>query len=567
MPPAIAAVASWATAQIIAATAITSLAAAQAVWYAAYAAVSFAAYTGLNYALSAFGGKPTPLSQGQLVANTAPVTANRHVFGRMRVAGVMGWQGSFAWKDGDEENHGYGQVQVLSSTPITEVEQVLAADLELVGTVETYTGEAVALAANMEPYTKDQPAGQSRLYYRTDVGSAVGLRDPLMGWFADQSWQPLITSPNAAIGTPVRFYDVNARGDGLAKLSSAAYEDVVSFPQGPPRMSAVVKGVKVFDPRDPGQSADDPNTWNFSTNAALIAAWYVTRPFGFAVDYSDVDMELLILSANACDEMVQTFASTGAAGDPPMEPRYSCGGEAVEDDSRDQTLAAIVAAMAGGWCVSGNRWYFYAGVYMEPTVQVDDTWIMRNIEFTAQRSILQLFNTVNGSFMAEARRWQPAPFPQVQDPTILAADNGIEIVQTFDLAYVQSHTQAQRCMLIELRRTHKPRSLKFECPLGYAMRVIVGQTVGLTQADYGIDGVTFRVSSWEMMEQDDSGTIWVSIVLDEDGADIYEGDISDLTDMDGLSAPNPDPLPPDTSSSGGGETTDPPTGEGGSVIV
>jgi hypothetical protein len=572
MPQAIAAVAAYATAEFIALTASTSVLAASAVYATVYAATAFAVYTGINYGLSAIqggGGAPDPRSQGQLVSSTAPVSANRHVIGRARVAGVTAWQGSFAWNgprpvgggELDILNKGFGQAQVLSSTPITEIEGIYAADILLTGVAETYTGANVALAANMLPYNKSQPAGQSRLYYRSTVGAAIGTRDTLLGWFADQSWQPQISSPDPATPGDVPFYSPTARGDGLAMLFSAAYQDVDSFPQGPPRMSAVVKGVAVFDPRDPDHDSADPDTWAFTQNPALLAAWYVTRPFSFDAHYSEIDTDALIAAANACDEVVATFSSTGSS----TEARFYCGGEITEEDNRDSTLAAICASMAGSWCIVGGMWFFYAGVYSEPTLAIDDTWIMRGIEFTAQRSRLQLYNTVNGSFVSEARRWQASPYPQVQDPALLALDNGIEIIEKTELAFVQSHTVAQRVILIELRRTHKPRSFKFEAPLGYAMRLAVGMTVALTQTPYGITDIPFRVSSWELTQQDDTGQIWATITLDEDGADIYDIGIGQLTDAPALA--DPDPINGDGEPADGGDPTTPPTGTGESVVV
>lgn len=564
MPTAIAAVAAYVTAAVVSATATTSLIAAQIIYATAYAATAVAASAALNYGLdSVFGGSPSSQEQGQLVSLTAPVSPNRHVIGRARVVGIAAWQGSFAWKSGDDTNHGFGQMQTISATPITEIEKVLASDITLTGVPESYTGVGAprALAADQLPYNKGQGAGLSRLYYHADIGSDPGVRDPLLGWFADQAWQPLVTSPYAGDADMVPFYGTNSRGDGLAKLSSAAYEDIDSFPQGPPRMSAVVKGVKVYDPRDVGQDPDDPTTWEFSKNSALVAAWYITRPFSFAASYDEINIAALTVAANACDEEVETFASTGAAGDPPMEPRYFCGGEVIEDDNRDSTLAAIVATMAGSWCLTGGVWYFYAGVYSEPTEEIDDTWIMRNVTFTAQKSRLQAFNTVNGTFMSEARLWQAAPFPQVQDADALADDNGVEIIQPVDLPFVQSHTLAQRISIIQTRRLHKPRALRAEYPLGYALRLIIGQTVAITRSILGLAALPFVVTSWEIVGMDDDGTIWVAINCDEDGADIYETTIDDLQDADGSSDPSPPP------ESEGDVTPDPPGGEAEGVIL
>lgn len=569
----ISAFAAYATAQIVAAVGTTSVLTAQIIYASVYAATAVGVGTALNYASSSLNGQ-APRPSGQVVAGTGSTEPNRHLFGRSRTYGVMAWQGSFAWNGTgvhgsasfDELNKGFGQMQVISSTPITEIEAVFAADIELVGIPETLTGAHVGQAVNMAPYNSNQPAGQSRLYFNYDIGSDPGVRDPLLSWWADQPWQPLVTSPYpddlASDGGPlVPFYGDDARGDGLAKLSSVAYQDVNSFPQGPPRMSVVAKGIKIFDPRDPDQGSQDPSTWQWSENPALVAAWYVTRPFGFAASYSDIDFDTLISAANACDEEVDTFVSLGGT-----EKRYRCGGEVIEDQSRDATLAAICATMAGSWCQTGGRWYFYAGVFNAPTESIDNGWIMRAIEFVAQGSRLQLYNTVRGTYPAEDRRWQPAPYPQVQDPVALAADNGVEIIEQIDLAFCPSPSQAQRCMLIELRRRHKPRSFKFETPLGYALRLIVGQTVSLTQTDYGyqIEAVPFRVSAWGLAQQEDSGEIWASITLVEDGADIYDGTVDDLTDSDGLT---PSDEPGTGAASSGDNSPTPPTGSVSAVIV
>lgn len=567
----ISAVAAYVTAQIVAATATTSLVTAQIIYGAVYVGTTVAVSAGLTYASSAIGGSgPSPDQSGQAVAAAmGSAEPNRHLVGRCRTFGVMAWQGSFAGGDGDTVNKVFGQMQVISSSPITEIEAVFCADVELVGIPALFYlgGFSIpipdTLAANQSPFNDGQgDDGVSRLYYRTDVGSDPGVRDALLGFYADQPWQPLVPPPYADPDGSLPlgpFYPLDARGDGLAKLSSAAFQDVNSFPAGPPRMSVVGKGVPVFDPRDPDQYFDDPETWQWSENPALIAAWYITRPFGFDDPFEDIDLDLLISAANCCDVMVDTFSSTGAGGDDPVEKRYRISGEIIESQNRDDTLNQICACMAGSWAKSGGKWFLYAGQYYAPTESVDNDWIMRNVVFTAQKSRFELYNTVRGNYLAEARRWQTSPYPQVQDAAALADDNGEEIVETIDLAFVPSHTQAQRCMLIELRRSHLPRIFKFETPVGFALRLMVGQTIALTQTGLGyeIGAVPFRVNSWELTPQDESGELWVSIELTEESSAIYNIDLSDLLDADDLSPGDPPPEAPAST----GEGNPPPEGE------
>jgi hypothetical protein len=57
----------------------------------------------------------------------------------------------------------------------------------------------------------------------------------------------------------------------------------------------------------------------------------------------------------------------------------------------------------------------------------------------------------------------------------------------------------------------------------------------------------------------------VGITLDEDGADIYDIGIGQLTDAPALA--DPDPINGDGEPADGGDPSDPPTGTGESVVV
>lgn len=79
------------------------------------------------------------------------------------------------------------------------------------------------------------------------------------------------------------------------KLSGCAYLYVRLkwspdlFPNGLPTVRALVKGKKVYDPRDEDQDPDDPTTWKWSNNSALCDADYLHDPiFGKGVPWSRI---------------------------------------------------------------------------------------------------------------------------------------------------------------------------------------------------------------------------------------------------------------------------------------
>jgi len=83
-------------------------------------------------------------------------------------------------------------------------------------------------------------------------------------------------------------------------FNSSKYPEFTSEP----RLNALVKGLKLYDPRDAGQSFSDPSTWGFSTNRALIILNYLMAGHGFGAGEDDLDLASFAAAADVCDEAV-----------------------------------------------------------------------------------------------------------------------------------------------------------------------------------------------------------------------------------------------------------------------
>lgn len=86
-------------------------------------------------------------------------------------------------------------------------------------------------------------------------------------------------------------------------LPGIAYT-VLRVPQGNQygfsRLAFTVRGRKVYDPRDPDQTADDPTTWRWSENPALCYADFITnRTFGRGelINWDSVGSSYLLLES------------------------------------------------------------------------------------------------------------------------------------------------------------------------------------------------------------------------------------------------------------------------------
>jgi hypothetical protein len=84
--------------------------------------------------------------------------------------------------------------------------------------------------------------------------------------------------------------------NGIAYIYARFQYDVDAFPNGIPAVTALVKGKKLFDPRD--------DTTSYSENPALVVRDYLTSATGLAATAAEIDDTSIIAAANICDETV-----------------------------------------------------------------------------------------------------------------------------------------------------------------------------------------------------------------------------------------------------------------------
>lgn len=146
------------------------------------------------------------------------------------------------------------------------------------------------------------------------------------------------------------------RGDGQASIGMIATSDKAerqnkTFPYGPPQVSVEADLALCWDFRDPLQDPENPNTWEWTRNAAVIMAWHQCfNEFGHRRDYKRAILPVLDMwqeEADVCDELVPL-----AAGG--FERRYECNGfDTTENDPKAATNA-ILSSCDGWICERGD---------------------------------------------------------------------------------------------------------------------------------------------------------------------------------------------------------------------
>lgn len=178
-----------------------------------------------------------------------------------------------------------------------------------------------------------------------------------LGANPETAYTDFIDLLEASTGDPgQQFWTSAHRGDGQASValvaqSTSAKDQNKSFPYGAPRVSVEADLAKVWDFRDIGQDPEDPTTWEFSKNAALIMCWHQCfNEFGHRRDYTKAILPVLDMwkeEADVCDENV---ALNGGG----TEKRYECNGWDTAENGPKAATNSILAACDGWICERGD---------------------------------------------------------------------------------------------------------------------------------------------------------------------------------------------------------------------
>jgi len=154
----------------------------------------------------------------------------------------------------------------------------------------------------------------------------------------------------------VGLWTNNHRGDGQAStfmVASATRQKDQNkvFPYGHPQLSVEADAALCWDFRDPAQDPDDPATWQWTRNSAVIIAWHLCfNEFGYGLDYSKALLPVIDLwkeEADICDEDVP-LAGGGT------EKRYQCNGVDTTENGPKSGLNAMLATCDGHLVARGD---------------------------------------------------------------------------------------------------------------------------------------------------------------------------------------------------------------------
>jgi hypothetical protein len=295
--------------------------------------------------------------------------------------------------------------------------------------------------------------------------------------------------------------------------------------EGLPEVTALIKGKKVYDPREAGHDAADPATWEWSDNPALIVRdFLINADYGLGEDAANIDDTLVDSSADRCDETVNVT-------DPDNPPatiassRYTCNGAWTTSQPPVDVIAQLMTSCAGYLWYAQGKWRMKAGEDTTPVKTLTEDDLRSPISVTTRHSRRDNFNAVRGTFRGPSTNYQFTDYPTVTSTNFVTIDGGLESTMDLALPFTDTPFEAQRLANIALEKNRSQITITGTFGLN-AFDLQVGDIVSFTNSRFGWTNERFEVVAWSFGVEDYQ--LQVNLVLRSITANTYDA-ISDVT--------------------------------------
>lgn len=268
------------------------------------------------------------------------------------------------------------------------------------------------------------------------------------------------------------------------------------------------QGVKMYDPRDPGQVLTDKTTWRWSDNAALCAMRWLTHqwPDTQILEPERVNWDRIGDAANICDAW-----DIGANG--MTFRRHTANGVITTADDTYDVVEHLRTAFGGHLVMDRGKIYPVPRYKRDPVATLHLDMVRGGIEYTAEPRDRETANIVRTQFVSPDREYQTVTGPVLRDAAAITADGKPREITLLG-ALVEDHRRIQRKAKNQLKLARAGRGLAcgstleaFEWNIGDPIRVdFPADTVfaaynGIYELvekawDDGINGLRLSLSEW-----------------------------------------------------------------------
>lgn len=287
-----------------------------------------------------------------------------------------------------------------------------------------------------------------------------------------------------------------------------------------PNAYLLVRGVKVYDPRDPTQRLDDESTWKWSNNASLIQAYYLTRDWGGRISIDKIDWAKVAEAAAYDDELIGCKDGT-------FIKRHTIDGVITLNQKPSEILPSLLTANRGAVLQRGGKYWVSSSKPLTPIAAIHDAILTGGIEIRAAKPKRDLINKLQVRFIAKEQEYQTVDGP-IRDEVALQDEDQEVLPGTLTLPFTLDHRRAQRLQKLFLLTSRLGRSITCRVDISLLADLddeLIGQAVTVASDLFPAGNGTYRVSSVGFSEDYAS----LDLTLEEYDSSI-EGDYHPLID-------------------------------------
>lgn len=441
------------------------------------------------------------------VTETKQAPVRDFVYGKTRKGGVVVYE-SVTGEDGkytgvfvDNRTDYLNQIIAWHHTEVEEIE-------------ELYLDNVLAWSNNSgSPLYKNQFASNGTssstsnyFYHEHRVGTAT---QSTVDIYNDNAW-PFITS------------DQYTRLLGIAYSYVRFFYNQTIYPNSAPNVVALIKGRKVYDPREVGHSITDATTWEWSDNPVLCLFDYLRdSELGAGIDASLFDEAQIETAATYCDNSVVTDA--GGLNELTRN-RYSCDGVLSTGDSVKNNILKILSTMHGKLLFLNGKFQIIPRQYTNPHhTHLTEDMIVGKFYVSNKNPSAVIYNRVTGSLVDKDAEYVKTEYQSQSSLNYQTSDRGA-FTKNLDLPMTTDSVQAQRLARMFLNDSRRERTIKTTIN-ARGLDYTIGDNISVTNSKLGIGREIQRTRNASFNDTDD----WTSV----DGTFFIVSDVGYLRNTNG----------------------------------
>ena len=300
------------------------------------------------------------------------------------------------------------------------------------------------------------------------------------------------------------------------------------YPNGAPKVTAEIKGRKVYDPRDSSQVLGTESTWKWSDNPVLCLLDYlkkadrtdgtgtvVNKDWGADLPIDLFDMTQISTAADYCDA---TFGSGNK-----NRKRYSCNGVINTQSTVKENIQNLLSCMQGRLLFINGKFHILPYKYNTPhSTVLNEDMIIGDFVVSNTNPRKVAFNEVRGEYVNKDSGYIKTEYPP-QRSSAYQADDDDSLRKNLNLPFTTDIIQAQRLANLALLKSRMQKTLKTTINargIDYA----VGDNIYVTNSALAITNNVYEITSLRL-QVNESG-ITIDLEARENAPQIYNADLT-----------------------------------------